>query len=742
MTDGFDLSGALGTFLEEARELLSQMEDILLRLEEDITAARHDDINAMFRAAHTVKGSAGLFGLDEIVDFGHEVETLLDQVRDDSITLDAAWISVLLECTDHLGALVEQAGEGEALGPALQEKGNGLIATLREGRGVAPEPEGEKASSDEGSRDGALLPVNRALEKTIKEWTTRPDQAGWHLSLRFGPETYRNGMDPLSFIRYLSSLGELYGVKVVPDQIPQWQEYDPETCYLGFEINFVGDVSKQTLEDVFEFVREDCELRILPTASKVESFLELIQALPEDNLRIGEILVQVGTLTKQELDAALNNQATSGQDEPLGQILVERGAVQAPVVEAAVEKQTRIKAAKTKESSTVRVQAEKLDALIDLVGELVIASSAVRMQGANDPDSRHHQSALEVSRLVELMREGTLRLRMVEIGDTFARFNRIVRDTARELGKTVKLVIEGGETELDRTMVEKIADPLTHMVRNAIDHGIESPESRRAAGKPEKGTIRLAAFHDSGNVVIEVSDDGAGLNPERIHAKALAKGLITEEDNLSEKAIYQLIFEPGFSTAEQISNLSGRGVGMDVVKQTVENLRGTIDVDSVQGNGTSVRLRLPLTLAIIDGFLMGAASAKFVLPLDMIVECIDLQGQVDPSRHGSYVKVRESVVPFVRIAEFFGLKREANRRESLVIVRCEGKRFGLVVDELLGEIQAVIKPLGELFNRLQGISGSTILGSGELALIIDVVGLAQLARKKEGQTVSSIEKVV
>ncbi|AOU98543.1 hypothetical protein BI364_11775 [Acidihalobacter yilgarnensis] len=736
MNDGFDWGGALATFLEEARDLLIQMEAILLRLEE--AEADPEDVNALFRAAHTVKGSAGLFGLDEVVAFGHEMESVLDRARDGTLALSPPWISLLIRCTDHLGILVDCAAESRALDEARQAQGRELVTALHGGESVAtPEDvvsvqraESPEAAPQTQAGRHELIAAGDAVESAIQSWTRAPDPEGWHLSLRFGDETFRNGMDPLSFIRYLKSLGQLVGVEVLPDRIPEG-DYDPECCYLGFEIHFRGEVSKQTLEDVFEFVREDCELRILPTASKADEFLALLQSLPEDDLRLGEILVKVGTVTERELTEALSAQATAEDPEPLGYILVEQGAVQSPIVEAALAKQHKIKEVKARETRSVRVQADKLDALIDLVGELVIASSAVRSLSAVNPDSPQQQASVEVGRLVELIREGTLRLRMVEIGETFARFHRIVRDTAHELGKEVALQIEGGDTELDRTMVEKIADPLTHMVRNAIDHGIEMPDVRLARSKPEKGTIRLAAFHDSGSVVIEVSDDGAGLDPARIRNKALARGLITEDEILSTHALYQLIFEPGFSTAEQVSNLSGRGVGMDVVKKTVEGLRGSIDIDSALDGGTSVRLRLPLTLAIIDGFLLGVGDSKFVLPLDIVVECIDLERVEQRSAHGAYVRVRDEVIPYLRIADFFGLTSRDHGRESLVVVQAGGRRFGLVVDDLLGELQTVIKPLGDLFEHLKGISGSTILGSGELALIFDVAGLSQLATQRD-----------
>jgi two-component system chemotaxis sensor kinase CheA len=338
-----------------------------------------------------------------------------------------------------------------------------------------------------------------------------------------------------------------------------------------------------------------------------------------------------------------------------------------------------------------------------------------------------NESTLRLARLVEEVRDQALKLRMVQIGPTFSRFQRIVRDVAREIGKEIRLEISGAETELDKTLIESIADPLTHLVRNAIDHGIETAEVRRSRGKNVEGVVRLDAYHDSGSVVIEVADDGGGLKRERIIAKAMERGLITDGSSLSDSEAFGLIFEPGFSTAEQVTNLSGRGVGMDVVKRNVNALRGTVELDSKEGEGTTVRIRLPLTLAIIDGFLVGVGNSSFVIPLELVEECVEL-GDEHRTADGDqrYINLRGAVLPFVRLREMFSIRSSASRRESIVVIRCAGQRIGIVVDDLLGEMQAVIKPLSRLFSRIQGIGGSTILGTGQLALILDVTSLLDL----------------
>jgi len=405
-------------------------------------------------------------------------------------------------------------------------------------------------------------------------------------------------------------------------------------------------------------------------------------------------------------------------------MLIEEGVVPRPVVEAAIEKQERGRQAASK---SLRIDAEKLDRLINLVGELVISGASTTLLAQRFGDQSLMESIAMMSRLVEEIRDSALRLRMVQIGETFNRFQRVVRDVSAEIGKDIALQISGADTELDKTVVEKIGDPLMHLVRNAMDHGIEPAETRLAAGKPARGTVRLNAYHDSGSIVIEVSDDGRGLNTARILEKAREKGLVAAGQALTPAEIQRLIFEPGFSTADRITNLSGRGVGMDVVKRNIEALRGTVDLSSTQGQGTIFTIRLPLTLAIIDGFLVGVGKASYVIPLDTVIECIEMSGEQRPGGEAHYINLRGEVLPFVRLHDMFGENRRRHGRENIVVVQYGGQKAGLVVDELLGEFQTVIKPLGKIFQKLSGISGATILGSGDVAVILDVPQLIQVA---------------
>lgn len=733
---------ALQTFIMESRELLEAMEESLLGLES--SPDDPDAISAIFRAAHTIKGSGGLFGLDSIVAFTHVVENVLDRVRSGEVPANGELIALLLSCRDHIGRLVDQVAADSSAKPDQETEttGSKLLALLK--------------SYQSGTKEQPFVPATTAFQSQTAsqpQAAVMPQTGGvvesdtWHISLRFGHDVLRNGMDPLAFIRYLDNMGKIIHIATLYDAMPFVPDMDPESCYLGFEIDFHGDgVDKVAIEGVFEFVREDCSLRILPPHSRIEEYIQLINELPEDNIRLGDLLVNCGSLTRKELDEALRLQAlcaescreaTSDKGEgscKIGAILVEQHMVQPELVDAALGKQKLAKENKVQESKLIRIQADKLDQLINLVGEMVIAGAATSLLAQRTRDPALHESTSTLSRLVEEIRDSALQLRMVQIGETFSRFNRVVRDVSKEIGKDIGLVIGGAETELDKSVVEKIGDPLMHLVRNSMDHGIEKAEVRLQRGKPAKGTVHLNAYHESGSIVVEVGDDGGGLNRARILAKALEKGLVTANQTLSDQEVYGLIFEAGFSTAEAVTNLSGRGVGMDVVRRNIEALRGTVEIDSREGAGTTVKIRLPLTLAIIDGFLLGVGGASYVVPLDMVMECIELtEAERQETRESNYINLRGTVLPFIRLRDLFRESGKASRRENIVVVQYAGQKAGLVVDELMGEFQTVIKPLGKLFGNLKGISGSTILGSGEVALILDVPALIQRAVNRESQ---------
>jgi len=700
-----DLGDALHTFFAESRSLLQDMEEALLRLETAPDDA--EAVNAVFRAAHTIKGAAGLFGLDAIVAFTHKAENVLEQVRNNALPLTEELIGLFLACRDHIERLVDLAAAQDEADDEFRAQGEALSARL-------------SLCMD----DTAVALPAEAASPVLGTGDERTAGEAWHLSLRFGQDVLRNGMDPLSFIRYLATLGEIRHLATLADALPAAAGMDPECCYLGFEISLKSEADKARIESVFEFVRDDCQLRILAPGSRVADFLELIAALPEDKTRLGELLVASGALTQRELDETLAIQecesARQERVQPLGELLVERQIVQPELVGAALSKQKDARQRQSQEARFVRVHADKLDSLINLVGELVIAGAGVGLMAARHQDGAMAESVSGMARLVEDIRDGAMRLRMVEIGETFNRFRRVVRDVSKEIGKDIELLIGGADTELDKTVVDKIGDPLTHLVRNAMDHGIESAQVRLARGKPAQGSLRLDAYHDAGGIVIEVTDDGGGLNRDRILAKARERGLLQDGDSLADREVWNLIFEPGFSTAEQVSSLSGRGVGMDVVRRNIEALRGSVEIESHPGVGSTFRIRLPLTLAIIDGFLMGVADGHYVVPLDTVLECVELDAGRDER---DFLNLRGEVLPLLRLRQHLALQGRPLRRQNVVVVRCAGRKAGLVVDELKGEFQAVIKPLGQVFSRVRGISGSTILGSGQVALVLDVPAL-------------------
>ena len=710
-----NLDDALETFFLECKELLEDMETALLTV---VQAEEKDElVNAIFRAAHTIKGSSGLFSLDHVVAFTHVVESVLDRVRAGKLEMAGPLVELLLACCDHIGALVKGVAEGETQGnPELLQQGEPLVLQLGAYLG-APQENASQAFS--------TLPTTVRLSDI--DHTQRIDGNNvnadhWHISVRFGPEVLKNGMDPLSFIRYLGTMGNITGIVTMPDAIPTVEQMDPELCYLGFEIAFQSDAEKSDIERVFEFVRDDCRLLILPPNSLIAEYVSMLQQHQGEKFRLGDMLVKCGTLTVQELDTALNVQSDT-PTKPIGTILVEQGSVQPEVVAAALTKQKQIREVGAAESRSIRVDADKLDQLINLVGELIIAGASVNMIAHRAKIIELEEATSKLSVLVEDVRDSALQLRMVKIGATFSRFQRVVHDVSRELGKDVTLVINGEDTELDKTVVEKIGDPLMHLVRNAMDHGIESADLRAARGKPAQGTLKLNAFHDSGSIVITVQDDGGGLKRDRILAKAIERGIVPAGHHMTDSEVYGLIFEPGFSTAEKVTNLSGRGVGMDVVKRNITALRGTVHLTSEGDVGTTVTVRLPLTLAIIDGFLVGVGKSVYVIPLDMIEECIAFSVE---STH-DFINLRGQVLPFIRLRQLFGIKGSATRSENIVVLNYAGQKAGLVVDTLMGEFQTVIKPLGHIFNQVTCISGSTILGSGDVALILDVPALVRQA---------------
>ena len=587
--------------------------------------------------------------------------------------------------------------------------------------------------------DHALL-IKAPLDKEpeITAIKSVPPEDNWLIILKFHTNALRNGIDPIAFINFLKGKGNIVTIQTLTPELPIDFSFDSESCYLQFHIVFHTQLAKQEIAKIFEFAEDDCDIRLLPPDSKIEEYLKLLQESGNDTdgvkeiEKLGEILTSIGALTDSEINKALQQQEQpQNQAKRLGEILVEQQFTEQVVVTQALQKQESEREKASKAANYIRVDATKLGRLVNLVGELVISGASINLLAQRYRLTELDEAAAHMSGLVSEIRDSALQLRMVAIGETFSRFKRVVRDVSTELNKQIELVVTGGETELDKALVEKINDPLTHLIRNALDHGIELPEQRLASGKPAQGNIYLNAYHDSGHIVIEVADDGAGLNADKILAKAIKNGLVYENQQLSQQEIFNLIFSAGLSTKEQANNLSGRGVGMDVVRKNILALRGAVNVTSQEGVGTTITIRLPLTLAIIDGFMVVAENERYIIPLNMIEECVEMNAaewKIDTIKH--YINLRGEVLPYLRLADYFQDRTQhiyTGHRESLVVVKMANKKIGLVVDELQGEHQTVIKPLGKLFERLQGVSGATILGDGDVALILDVAGLIQHA---------------
>jgi two-component system chemotaxis sensor kinase CheA len=730
-------------FAEESSELLQQAEYILLKLEDE--PDNDELINDLFRTIHTIKGSAGLFGFDDVVAFTHVAESVMDQLRDKEIFLNDDLMGLLLDSRDQISQLVAHALDNAEvpIGDSLRETGEELLKKLHQYLDITT-PNSSIIITAE-SELKVLTESEIAIELTEPESETVTNDY-WHISIRFNRNVLASGMDPLSFFRYLETVGDIINMTTLTTDLPSLDDINPEESYLGFEISLASPASKEAIADVFEFVLADCQLQILAPRSKLSDYSQLIYALPEENRVIGETLVASGALTEDELLKALEwqntdiDKQTTVNDESkafdsialdsisntlMDDLIIDKSIADSSNVDTALDKQKQVKEV---EQQSVRVNAEKLGDLINLVGELVISSAHTELKAKQTEQAELLETVENLTRLVEEIRDATLSLRMVQIGDTFNRFKRVVRDLSKDMGKKIDLQIVGGDTELDKTVVEKISDPLMHLIRNSLDHGIEKPDVRTANGKPETATVKLEAYHDSGSIVIEISDDGAGLNPEILTAKAIENGIISANQQLTLPEIHRLIFAPGFSTAKEITNISGRGVGMDVVNKNIDALRGQISVNSELGVGTSFTIRLPLTLAIIDGFQVQVGKSSYVIPLDLVEECIALDEQ--QAKKGEYMNLRGEVMPYIHLSDVFNDEDSLNstadkqgRRYNIVVVEYAGQKAGLVVDELLGEHQTVIKPLGKVFQNLKGISGATILGSGEVAMIIDVPGL-------------------
>lgn len=699
---------AIATYREEAGELLAELETSLLELEE--TPDDNDLINRVFRAMHTIKGSGAMFGFDEIAAFTHEVETVFDMVRNGRMTVSKRLLDLTLQSRDHISYLL-----GCSIGEKVDRSaGDEIISGLRQ---LVPKPDLPQKGSDE-------IP---AIELPPVSDSELDNECTWRIRFRPAPNIFMCGANPVALINELRELGTAHVVAQF-DEIPTVDQLMPESCFIYWDIILTTTRGEDAIRDVFIFVEDDCELKI--------ELIDKSGLIDREGgyKKLGDILVERGDLSPVEMQKVLMLQ------KRFGELLVEQGLVSPEKVQSALIEQQHVKSVRKERSeapqaeaaASIRVPAEKLDQLINLVGEMVTVQAHLSQVSLARNDSTFIAISEEVERLTNELRDTALNIRMLPIGSTFSKFKRLVRDLSGELGKEIEMETFGAETELDKTVIEKLNDPLVHIIRNSIDHGIEMPDVRRASGKPTVGKVFLGAEHSGDSVLITIRDDGAGLDRDTIRAKAVEKGLIQSNADVSDRDIFAQIFAPGFSTAAKVTSVSGRGVGMDVVKRGIEGLRGTISVDSVRGVGTTITLKIPLTLAIIDSLLVRIGKDNFVLPLASVEECIELTSEDLENSHGrNLANVRGAIIPYIPLRQHFMISGPRPEIEQIVIADIHGSKVGFVVDSVVGEHQTVIKSLGRLYRDVKGVSGATILGDGTVALILDMGVLLQTVEALE-----------
>jgi two-component system, chemotaxis family, sensor kinase CheA len=690
------------TFRMEALELLSELEVSLLELEKYPNDG--EAVSSIFRAFHTLKGSGAMAGFDDVSQFTHNIETVYDLVRKGETPVDGTLIDLTLKACDLIREMIVSPKSVQAKACDRKEE---ILASLRK---LVPESTANKKLQDKSGQHG-------------KE-PVREKQITYRICFRPSKKIFLDGTNPLLLLNELRGLGECI-VVIHNDEIPEIYTINPEACYTSWDAILTTNRGIDAIKDVFIFVEGESEIRIDVIEDGEHSFDM------DEYRKIGEILLDKSDIDREDLQRALTGR------KRLGEVLVEEGIVSPMKIEAALVEQEKVRQIlknrqKSEAISNIRVSSLKLDLLVNLVGELVTIQARLSQTSSNRIDPELVSIAEEVERLTGELREITMEMRMLPVGTTFSAFKRLVRDLSRELDKEVELITDGGETELDKTVIEKLNDPLMHLIRNSIDHGIELPKKREETGKKREGTIHLVAEHSGDHVRITIMDDGAGLDKDIIRAKAVEKGMIPPDAELTDKEIFSLIFSPGFTTSDSVTSVSGRGVGMDVVKRAVDFLGGSIAISSGKGAGTTISLNLPLTLAIIEGFLIKIAEEYFVLPLLLVEECVELTAKDSGQTRGMHLaNVRGHIVPYVRLREKLKIEGIAPPVEQIVIINFNNTKVGLVADHVIGGYQTVIKNLGKFFRDIEGISGATILGDGTVALILDVPKLIEISEREE-----------
>jgi len=702
-----DLDQFHEVFFVESFEALDTMEGALLQLVPG--AADAETVNTIFRVAHSIKGGAGMFGFNEVASFTHTLETLLDELRAGRMEVTAPICEGLLQSVDQIRGMLTSVQKHQPFDPAfanqLKAEFTRLIDDKKSGATPAPKPV---------AREVAAAPpptAAPAASQAAGAPASAPNTAvrRWKIGFKALPELLSRGNDPLRMFGELMGLGEL---KVVADTsaVPDLPVINPETCYISWQLELATEAPRSAIELIFEWAEDDCELDI-----------QLLDAAAP-----GGAAITVPAAPEASIEAEALAEVVPAQ--------AESPSVQPPATTPAPARAAPAPAAPGAEVNSIRVAIEKIDELLNTVGEIVITQSMLsqlskHFEGMHADRLRSGLAQLDMN--IRELQESVMRVRMLPVGTVFSRFPRLVRDLSTRLGKKIRLQISGEQTELDKTVLEKIGDPLVHLVRNSVDHGIELPEARVAAGKPEEGTVHLNAYHKGGSINIVITDDGGGLNKERIVEKARSKGLVDANAQLTDEQIFDLIFLPGFSTAAQTTDLSGRGVGMDVVRRNIKDLGGNVELQSEYGKGTTITITLPLTLAIVDGQTVSVGTETYIVPLVTVVESMQLKpGAVSHIyNHGEVFSFRGEYLPIIRLHEVFGVapRSDVLHEGLIMVVEGDGRRAGLFIDLLLGQQQVVIKSMETNYARIEGVGGATILGEGTVALILDVPGLLRMS---------------
>ena len=671
-----DLSQFFDVFFEESFEGLDVMEAELLNLQPGTEDS--ETINTIFRAAHSIKGGSGTFGFTSVTNFTHVLETLLDQIRDGRRQLTAEHVNLLLQSVDCL---------------------RGLLSALQ----AEEEPDLTESSELKAQFDRILGNEEQTLQSEPQSSTPEAEANTYQIDFKPHSHLFKTGNEPLYMLSELAELGDLE-THAFCDGIPSLDKFNPEDCYLNWRLYLTTTQGQSAIQEIFEWVEDDADIDITLCGGLFES------EVPEPRAEQSE--AQVQNAEPKPSEQASKKANTAANKVPSSK--------------------------KSSESTSIRVGIDKVDSLINMVGELVITQAMLTQLGEQEPTEQTltalQEGLAQLAHNTRDLQENVMRIRMLPISFVFSRFPRLVRDTSQKLNKQVELKLLGEQTELDKTVMEKISDPMVHLVRNSLDHGLETPEERIKAGKDPVGQVTLNAFHQGGNIVIEIMDDGKGLNTEKIKSKAIANGLIQATDDLSPEEINELIFRPGFSTVDEVSDISGRGVGMDVVRRNIQSLNGSVEVNSAPGVGSTFTIRLPLTLAILDGQLVNVASHTYIIPLISIVESLQINiDKVSTVGNGLEVlRLRDEYIPILRLYKLFNHDGaiEALDKALLVVVESDNHKVGLLVDDLLGQQQVVIKSLEANYQRVNGISGATILGDGRVSLILDITGLIKLSGLK------------